>query len=588
VTARIRVLSSALADQIAAGEVVERPASVVKELVENALDAGATRIDVDIEDGGQRLIRVTDDGTGMSHEDATLSVQRHATSKIASLDDLFSIRTLGFRGEALPSIASVSHFTLTTRPRDASEGTRIRIDGGTPAPTEPCGAAPGTSVEVRDLFYNVPARLKFLKAKATEGAHVAAVCLRAVLAHPHVTLRLTRDGRTALELLRADSLDVRARAVFPDEPLTLHEGTFEGVSVQAWLGAPERARSGASHLHLVINGRPVRDTALARAVAYAYGSVLAPGRFPAGVVLLELDPGEVDFNVHPQKLEVKLRRGRNVLDALTRWLAKTLGTAAWSGVTRGASYWEQRLGNVLDASAPPAPSAASDAWGLGALPTHVAEAVSPWPARDATSTATSLIEPRGFFSALRPLGQAQRTFLICEGQDGLYVLDQHAADERIRFDRLRRAYAAREVKVQQLLFPERVECTDLEATLVETHGDALASMGLPATRLGPTTVAISGVPAILRRAVSPAQLLRDVWAELQRSGERAFSDAIDMALATMACHGSIRAGDALSPEEIGELLRALDAVGDFQGHCPHGRPVVTTLTWADLASRVGR
>jgi DNA mismatch repair protein MutL len=262
-------------------------------------------------------------------------VQRHATSKIASLDDLFSIRTLGFRGEALPSIASVSHFTLTTRPRDASEGTRIRIDGGTPAPTEPCGAAPGTSVEVRDLFYNVPARLKFLKAKATEGAHVAAVCLRAVLAHPHVTLRLTRDGRTALELLRADSLDVRARAVFPDEPLTLHEGTFEGVSVQAWLGAPERARSGASHLHLVINGRPVRDTALARAVAYAYGSVLAPGRFPAGVVLLELDPGEVDFNVHPQKLEVKLRRGRNVLDALTRRVERRharrelLGTAAW-------------------------------------------------------------------------------------------------------------------------------------------------------------------------------------------------------------------------------------------------------------------
>jgi DNA mismatch repair protein MutL len=618
VLARIQVLDSALADQIAAGEVVERPGSVVKELLENALDAHATRVVVEIEHGGQNLIRVTDDGHGMDPENARLCVQRHATSKIRSRDDLFAIQTLGFRGEALPSIASVSRFSLTTRPAGALAATCIEIEGGAAALVSERGSAPGTRVEVRDLFFNVPARLKFLKSRPTESAQVGSVCLRAALAHPHLALTLIRDGRTTQELVRAPDRLTRVRSIFPDEQLHTYEGEFEGVRMQAALGPPEKARSGATQLHLFVNSRPVRDTALARAIAYAYGSVMPPGRFPTGALYLELDPAEVDVNVHPQKLEVRFARGRGVLDALTRFLSKQLGTSAWSGPAgRAPSFWNKRppgpdasheaaaRAAVSGSHATPYAAGATsssgspvrDPWDLAGghtrassaatvLPTdRVAEALAPFASReDATQGA---LTQAGTFAALRPLGQAQRMFLVCESQTGLVILDQHAADERVRFDRLARAYTDRSVKTQQLLFPERVECTELEALAVEEHHAELARAGLHCTRLGPTTVAVSAIPALLHRAAT-SRLLRDVLTQLDRSGERAFADAIDMALATMACHGAIRAGDALAHEEIAALLRALDEVEDFQGHCPHGRPVVCTLPFAELARQLGR
>ncbi len=608
VTLRIQILPGDLADQIAAGEVVERPASVVKELVENAIDAGARRVDVDVADGGQSLIRVSDDGSGMERADALLSVQRHATSKLRSRDDLFAIHTLGFRGEALPSIASVSRFSLITRSEEFSieprAGTRITVDGGSPPVASDEGCAKGTRVEVRDLFYNVPARLKFLKSKATEGGHVASVCLRAALAHHELTIQLRRDGRLAQEFLRASDPMQRVQAVFADEKLATYEGSFEGARVLAALGAPERARSGSAQLHLYVNRRPVRDTALSRAISYAYGSVLPPGRYPFGVVYLEVDPSEVDVNVHPQKLEVRFARGRALLDALTRFLAKALGTSAFSGpASRGGSYWQARLSPAIagPAATPglgylqPA-AAAAISGGTTSTAGDPTDAADPWQldgsrgaAGDRVSDAASppLIGARGFFGSLRPLGQAQRMFLICEGHDALYVLDQHAADERVRFDSLRRAHLAREVRVQVLLFPERMECSEIEAQAVEDHHQELAALGLPCSRLGPTTVAIMGVPALLTRA-TPTRLLRDVLTELAHAGERAFSDAIDMALATMACHGAIRAGDALDPQEIAELLRSLDEVSDFQGHCPHGRPIVCTLPFRELEHRLGR
>jgi DNA mismatch repair protein MutL len=425
---------------------------------------------------------------------------------------------------------------------------------------------------------------------------VAGVCLRAALAHPELALCLRRDQRVAQEYLRASNRLERVQAVFSGETLATYEGTVEGAEVFAALGAPEHARAGSTQLHLYVNQRPVRDTALARAVAYAYGSVLPPGRFPFGVVYLTLDPSEVDVNVHPQKLEVRFARGRALLDALTRFLAKSLGTSAWSGPsTRGAaSYWSERLGG---AGVPLSQFAGTggedpDPWQLGANASGSASGVAESVAALAGATAQDaapapLIGARGFFASLRPLGQAARMFVVCEGADALYVLDQHAADERVRFDRLRKAHAARDVKVQDLLFPERVECSELEAQAVEDHHDELARAGLPCTRLGPTTVAVTGMPALLRRA-SPARLLRDVLTELGRAGERAFSDAIDMALATMACHGAIRAGDALAPDEIAELLRSLDQVSDFQGHCPHGRPVACTLPFDDLERKLGR
>jgi DNA mismatch repair protein MutL len=641
VTQSIRILPEALADQIAAGEVVERPASVVKELLENAVDASATRVTVEIEQGGQSLIRVSDDGTGMSPDDAQLSVQRHATSKLRTRDDLFAITTLGFRGEALPSIASVSRFRLLTRPRDRDAGTRVDVDGGQRAAGAPSevGCAPGTSVEVRELFYNVPARLKFLKAKPTESAHVAAVCLRAALSRPELALTLTRDGRVSHDFPRAEHLHARVVAAFPDETLVRYDAEFDGVRMTASLGAPERARSGSAQLHLFVNRRPVRDMALARSVAYAYGSVLPPGRFPAGALFLELDPSEVDVNVHPQKLEVRFAAGRKLLDALTRSLARKLGTSAWSGpASRGTGYWQGRLSpaspsngwagvqgsadlasgaagagyegaavlHAFGAAPGPMPSEPNDASGPHAAgATDAGDAGDPWglagggpspaPFADRVAELAASLDPRthallpqhGFFGSLRVLAQSRKMFLICEGPTGLFVLDQHAADERVRFDQLRRSYGARTVRVQRLLFPERVECTELEALRVEQHADELVQLGLECTRLGPHTVAVAAVPALLRRA-SPSRLLRDLLAELARSGERAFTDALDMALATMACHGAIRAGDALSPEEIVALLRALDEVQDFQGHCPHGRPILCSLPWDEMERRLGR
>lgn len=605
--ASIRILPDTLADQIAAGEVVERPASVVKELIENAVDAGATRVDVDIEEGGLRSIRVSDDGTGMSREDAELCVQRHATSKLRSGDDLFCIRTLGFRGEALPSIASVSRFSLTTRARGDDAGTQLRLDGGALAHVGDAGCAPGTAVEVRELFFNVPARLKFLKSKPTESGHVGNTCLRAALAHPSLALSLTRDGRAAQAFLAGQTLFDRVGAAFPDEKLRSYEAECEGATLRAALGPPERARSGALHLHLFVNQRPVRDVALARCIAFAYGSVLPPGRFPVGAVYLELDPAEVDVNVHPQKLEVRFARGRTLLDAVTRALAHKLGTSAFSGpAARSRNFWEERLRPDLPAFAapPPAPgSEAPDPWGLVgdvappvAQADHVGEAhggfaSSAPPSRGYDEPAPPggprLLDSPGFFGGLRFLAQVRRTFLICESESGILIIDQHAADERVRFDQLRRAYASRSVSVQRLLFPERVECTELEASLVEQHQAELNAAGLDCTRLGPNTLAVAAVPALLSRA-SPNRLVRDLLSELTRSGERAFADALDMALATMACHAAIRAGDALSHDECSALLRSLDKVQDFQRHCPHGRPILCTLPFDELEHRLGR
>lgn len=590
---RIRILDDALADQIAAGEVVERPASVVKELIENALDAGARRVEVDSDQGGTGRVRVSDDGHGMGSDDARLSVQRHATSKLRTRDELASIATLGFRGEALPSIASVSRFTLITRTQEALGATRVDIEGGAPAVVSEVGAAPGTSVEVRDLFYNVPARRKFLKSPPTETGHIATVCLRAALANPELTLVLRRDGTITREYLRSASFVQRAQLAFTGERLTPIEGERDGVRIEAALGPPERARNGATALHLFVNGRPVRDASLARAVSFAYGSVLPPGRYPVGALRLSLPAEEVDVNVHPQKHEVRFANGRQVYEAVTRILARSLGTIAWGGpAARSPGYWHGRLeGAPLAGPAAPGEEQASSRFAGQATADRLAEAMAvPRHMRGdspATEPAASLLPATGFFGSLRVLGQVRRMFLICEGADALHVIDQHAADERVRYDALRRAHAERRIVAQHLLFPERVECTESEVALVERHAAVLEELGLQAHALGGKTVAVHTIPSLLSRA-APERLLRDLLVELERGGERAFGDAIDMAFATMACHAALRAGDPLGLPEAQALLCAMDAVQDFAGHCPHGRPVVSSVPWDDLERRLGR
>lgn len=596
---RIRRLPDDLANQIAAGEVVERPSSIVKELVENALDAHATRVAVDVDNGGTTLVRVSDDGDGMPEEDALLALERHATSKIARIDDLLELGTFGFRGEALPSIASVSRLTLRTRARGADEGTSVVVEGGGRANVGPAGGAVGTTVEVRDLFYNVPARRKFLKATATESAHVGDVVLGAALARPDVTFVLTRDGRVVREYLRAPTREERARVAVANETLVSCRAERGEIRIEAMLAPPERARAGATGLSLLVNGRPVKDRFLARAVAQAYGSVLEGGRYPVGVVWLDVPPHVVDVNVHPQKAEVRFADGRAVFDAITRELHAGLARA-FGLPALGANPYAQAhaMRNAVPTLRDPSTGPPSS--GFGGWPRKEAPEPAPRsPEGPGLFGAASLFAPThaaeapglfadeaGLYARLRFVGQVRATFLVCEGEDGLYVLDQHAAAERVTFDRLRHAHAARGVGMQRLLVPEIVELGASDVALLEEHAAEIAGLGVEVRAVSDASVAVHGVPDLLVRK-DPARVVRDLAAELSRAAGRPFAGAVDLVLATMACHGSVRAGDAVGREEAEALLRSLDQV-DFAGHCPHGRPLIMRLSWSELERRVGR
>jgi DNA mismatch repair protein MutL len=602
---RILRLPSDLANQIAAGEVVERPASVVKELVENAVDADATRVRVELERGGTDLVRVTDDGEGMDAEDAVLALERHATSKIRAKDDLFALRTFGFRGEALPSVASVSKVRLLTRARGAPEGTEVAVEGGEPARSRPAGAAEGTAVEVRDLFFNVPARRKFLKSIGTESAHVAEVMLLAALSRPALSFFLVREGRVAREWLRVASRAERAAQVLEGEHLEACFGERGPLRFEAHLAAPERARAGSVGLHLLVNGRPVRDRPLARAVAQAYGSVLEPGRYPVGVVYIDLPSEQVDVNVHPQKAEVRFADARGLFDAVTQELHAALSRAfSLPGLSK-ARPWSPRppppsstslepLSSAPVALAEPLPFVSDDdPWQLEAPPLPPKPLVEPRPASEQTmpcppsgEVTPALFESPGFYGSLEFLAQVRGTFLVCSGSDGLYVIDQHAAAERVTFHRLRRAFEARTIATQRSLLPEVVELLPAEVIALEEHAEEIAALGVELRAVGANAVAVHAVPALLSRA-RPERIVRDLVAELGRTAKRPFGQAADLVLATMACHGSVRAGDVLAREEASALLRSLDDI-DFAGHCPHGRPVVTRIGYDELERRVGR
>ncbi len=610
---RIAVLPPDLASQIAAGEVVERPSSAVKELIENALDAEASRVDVEIEGGGITRLAVSDDGYGMTDAEARLAVERHATSKLRAFADLARVATFGFRGEALPTIASVSRFSLRSRRRDSDAGTQVRIEGGGPPSVEPVGMPAGTQVDVRDLFFNVPARRKFLRSTGTESGHVTEVVEHAALSRPDITFTLTRDGKKVRELLRASERGERVQRVCELTDLAECRGERGPLSVEAYLSRPEQARSGAGGLIILVNGRPVRDRAILVTIAQAYGSVLERGRYPRGVVYVDVPAELVDVNVHPQKAEVRFADPRAASDAVYQILSKALISAfSLPPVSRAA--WG-RSAPKPEGSAAPAPSTAP----LGqaprpeapvrrsseqALPLDALVAVA------AASRAAGLLEPQSSapapafvavrdhaaapirprpevpWSSLRFIAQLRVTYLICEGEDGIYILDQHAAAERVTFTRLRREYQARSVPSQALLFPLVVDVSAEELELVEVRQKEIAEVGLDVRPRGVGSLSIHAVPRLLTRA-SPERLVRDLLSEVSRAGGRGFSDAVDLALATMACHGSVRAGDALSPSEAKSLLTALDDA-DFAGHCPHGRPVVTFLSYVELERKVGR
>ncbi len=608
---RIRVLPSELADQIAAGEVVERPASVVKELMENALDAGARRLDVTVEGGGRIMIRVVDDGGGMTAEEAGLSVLRHATSKISRPEDLWGLQTFGFRGEALPSIAAVSRMSIMTKVHGALVGHRLDMEAGRQVGMREVGIPEGTQIEVRDLFFNTPARLKFLKVEATESANVSEAVLRLALANPDVHMKLRLQDRVALDLPPARDLGARVRAALARRGAsTLHEarGEENGVRVHAFIGAPEEAASNPRNTFLFVGKRFVRDRALLQSLCMAYGELLEKGRYPLAALFLQIEGDELDVNVHPQKMEVRFARAQEVYGAVRHVVGAAIARAPWLVAAQLKTYSlppEAPAGDAsLDAdrgrpeSKPPQQPKLWEPSARGAI--GIDRGAWATGVRDGGGTASNAIpaaetgyeappQKRGFFADLVYVGQVHRTYLLCEGAGEMVLIDQHAAHERVAFQKLRTAHARRQVARQQLLFPLRVEVGEAATALMRDVGRAevLRGFGYDVEVFGPGELLLRAVPEACKDA-DPKPVLVDLLADLSEGGTGAVAEErVDHMLATMACHSVVRAGDVLGREQVQALLYELDGV-DLKSHCPHGRPVLLRLPLGEIERRFGR
>ena len=581
----IRQLPDTLINQIAAGEVVERPASVVKELVENALDAGARRIDIDLEEGGVRLIRIRDDGGGIGPEELPLAVSRHATSKIASIDDLEAVATLGFRGEALPSVASVSRFRLASRPRDAAHGAELRIEGGRIGEVVPQAHPHGTTVEVRDLFYNVPARRKFLRAERTELSHIEEWLRSLALARPDVELRVTHNGKPSRrwkgegDLLSEVRLHEALGEEFARNALRVdHAGA--GLRLHGWIARPAYNRASTDQQYLYVNGRSVRDRNVAHAVRQAYSDVLFHGRHPAYVLFLELDPRGVDVNVHPAKHEVRFRESRLVHDFVYRSLHAALAETR-AGAT-AAPMPSLAAANEARWSMPP-PQQQAIGLRVGDAPAAYAALYAP---RDGALPPTAQpAMPQDAPGGMPPLGyavaQLHGIYILAENADGLVVVDMHAAHERIGYEKLKAAHDGAGLRTQPLLVPASLAVSEREADVAEREAGTLARLGFEVQRSGPQSLLLRSVPALLAHGDVEA-LLRDVLADLREHGStRRVDDTRDALLATMACHGAVRANRRLTLPEMNALLREMEAT-ERSGQCNHGRPTWTRFSLAEM------
>lgn len=579
----IRFLAEDLASQIAAGEVVERPASVVKELIENSLDADATRVDVSIQGGGITLIEVSDDGCGMSARDAPLSLGRHATSKLARFEELEEIVSYGFRGEALPSVASVSRLSLRTRTEEEEGGVLLVAEGTTEPRTSLVGSPVGTTLSVRDLFYNVPARRKFLRSSNTEAGHVTDVVVDAALSRPDVTFTLTRDERRTKTFPRVPSRLERVGQVLTDEQLTRCGGQKGPLEVEAFLTGPERGRKGTGGLKLLVNGRPVRDRALAATIAHAYGEALERGRYPRGVVYLTLPGRLVDVNVHPQKTEVRFADPRAVTDAVYGIVKRQLLSV--SVLDRAPVVAARSESRSAEPSASPRPRVPDSRPRLLREGSKAVGGQRYAPAIDALAPSPRVSSgAKGTFKNLRLLGQLRGSYLICEGEDGLYVLDQHAAHERVLLTELKRAYDASRVTSQALLFPAVFHLSPRDHGAVSRHAAVFARFGLDVRPRGEDAVSVHSVPQILGRS-GPEDLLRDICAALADSADDQFDE--DSILARIACSEAVKPGDRLQKETGDALLRSL-ALANFDLRCPHGKVIVSVTLTSDLENKAGR
>ena len=600
----IRLLPRHLVNKIAAGEVIERPASVVKELVENSLDAGATEIDVTVEEGGRRLIRVRDNGAGMGAEDLALAFASHTTSKIADEDDLFNICTMGFRGEALASIASVSHAHILSRPRGGAEDTghEMRVSGDEAEPVQPAAAPEGTTVTIRDLFFNTPARRKFMRTVNTEFGHVVERLARLALPHRQVAFTLTHNGRTTHRLPSAESLRQRA-GDFLGAALAetfIEFASDEGsVRISGLIAPPAAARASARWQYFFVNRRHVRDRLLAHALREAFRGLLEQGRSPVALVFLEIEPAAVDVNVHPAKVEVRFRQGQLIHSQLLGVLRETLNKADLAprvAIDAGAGdeppepdddrrrSLKQALAEFFKSTPPPqrrleypAPPARAESRGTSFPPAApVPEPPEP------TSPAAEAPAPR--VAAI----QIHNSYIVTATEEGLAIIDQHALHERILFEELTRRLAEGSLLSQRLLIPESVELGEAEKAALADRAELLERLGIEVGEFGPGSVAIHRFPSLLaERKVPAVAFLRDLLDVLAESASADGAELLERVLATMACKAAVKAGDPLTAEEIEALLGGRVAA-ERSSSCPHGRPTVLKLSLAELDKQFKR
>ena len=593
---KIKILPEILSNKIAAGEVVERPASVVKELVENALDAGSTRVVVEVEKGGRSLIRVSDNGAGMGHDDALLSLERYATSKIFKDQDLFTINTLGFRGEALPSIAAVSRFNLTTRAESGDSGTEIVVEGGKIKDVSEAGAPVGTMISVRQLFFNTPARRKFLKTIGTEMGHIADMVARIALGNPAVQFRLTHNDKIVKNWSAAtEKFDRAVDVLGNDLKSSLHPIEFQNdaVAVAGWISSPRVTRRTSRAIYIYVNGRFVRDRIIQHALFEGYSQRLVKGQFPMAAVFINVPYDAVDVNVHPTKNEVRFARQREVHEAVRRAAAQTLyevDRPQWAPVRSSGNEEFRQQGRVSETKMMEfgmrnaecgkkemkfgrwnEQQTADDPYPATRTPQLATR--NPYPA---ARTAQSAIWEKKRFGDMRVIGQLHNTYIVCEDEAGLILIDQHAAHERILFEMFSARSADQKQAVQRLLMPETIELGFREAGVLAKILPDLKELGLEIEPFGGNTFVVKAVPVLLaEREVKP--LIIEIVEKIVEIGSApGLSEALDKCRMIMACHGAIRANQALSETQIKGLLSQLDGCRN-PSHCPHGRP--TWINW---------
>ncbi len=621
---KIRILPEQLANRIAAGEVVERPASVVKELIENSLDAGADRIEIEIEGGGTRLIRVIDNGEGMDEDDVLLCLERHGTSKISADQDLEAINSLGFRGEAIPSIASVSRMTITSRQQSAELGTTAILNYGKLTKIHETGCSRGTIMEVRNLFGNTPARRKFLRTHRTELGHIDEVVKSYALAAADVTFILRIDGRETLHLDSGHSLAHRLAAImhYPDDFIEVkHTEPGESLpQISGYLVPPEQSIQGSARIRILVNGRSVKDRMLTHGVAEGLRGFLMKGKNPAGLVHLHLSPAEVDVNVHPTKQEVRFRRSRDIHQLIVQAIqqaihgyqrtlknsffpssvpvkhalpetGKQLPRSGENRLSRGISPPQAKGGEEV--SSYPSPlnerdqiqetSLSSPLFSYPAPPVTAepAPAARAEEAKEPSGPQPGFNAPENRRHGLQIIGQFANLYIFCQSGDDLLVIDQHAAHERILFEKLKQQFLRNAIARQTLLFPETVELSVADIQKVEQYSDEIDKMGFTIREFGGSSYVISAVPALGGHS-SPVELFLDILEQFDGSHtSNRRGSILEDVLASMACKAAVKAGDALASEEIEALLDNM-ARADLFSHCPHGRPVLKVFTDTDI------